>query len=183
LYQNPPSEDNTIRSSGVTEDLIKAGNVAEAVDVPSWIQLLGGSITTAFMVQIASVLPSVDNPSITCNEVYADTVLSGALPVDGGCIQKPDAVGIGVDVDDRLLEKYAIDTPPREPDPDHLMVTTWPDHPTLVTRSRFTLYDLAVNGEVPFYEPGVETQIVPEWNSDDCDELDDSGADYWWLDR
>ena len=88
----------------------KAAAVAEAADVPCWVQM-GGlclGVLAAYSVHLQSTLP---NATLPCDELpfmrVAD-VLQGSLELADGHFTVPDGHGLGVSVDMSVLEKYQV---------------------------------------------------------------------------
>ena len=88
----------------------KAAAVAEAADVPCWVQM-GGlclGVMAAYSVHLQSTLP---NATLPCDELpfmrVAD-VLQGSLEVADGHFTVPDGPGLGVSVDMSVVEKYQV---------------------------------------------------------------------------
>ena len=88
----------------------KAAGVAEADDVPCWVQM-GGlclGVLATYSVHLQSTIP---NATLPCDELpftrVAD-VLQGSLELSDGHFTVPDSPGLGVSVDRSVVEKYQV---------------------------------------------------------------------------
>ncbi len=99
-----------VNLGGSAQQIRKAAALAEAADVPCWIQM-GGlclGVLAAYSVHLQSTLPSATLP---CDELpftrVAD-VLDGGLGIKAGHFLVPDGPGLGVKVDMKVVEKYRV---------------------------------------------------------------------------
>ncbi|NKB71442.1 MAG: hypothetical protein GKR89_30590 [Candidatus Latescibacteria bacterium] len=88
----------------------KAAALAEAADVPCWVQMGGlcTGILAAYSVHLQSTLA---NATLPCDELpftrEAD-VLAGSLALDKGHFTVPEGPGLGVKVDMEVVERYRV---------------------------------------------------------------------------
>ena len=94
--------------SGSTQQVRQSAALAEAADVPCWVQM-GGlclSVLAAYSVHLQSTLPCATLP---CDELphtrIADVVKEG-LPIKDGHFLVPDGPGLGITIDMDVIEKY-----------------------------------------------------------------------------
>jgi L-alanine-DL-glutamate epimerase-like enolase superfamily enzyme len=99
-----------VNLGGSAQQLKKAAAVAEAADVPCWVQM-GGlclGVLAAYSTHVQSTIP---NAILPCDELpftrIAD-VLDGGLVLDKGHFVVPDGPGLGVKLDMKVVEKYRI---------------------------------------------------------------------------
>ena len=99
-----------VNLGGTTEDIRKCAALAEAADVPCWVQM-GGlcySIRAAYSVHVQCTLPSATLP---CDELphtrIADVVKEG-LTIKAGHFPVPEGPGLGITVDMDVIEKYRV---------------------------------------------------------------------------
>ena len=99
-----------VNLGGSAQQLRKAAGLAEAADVPCWVQM-GGlclSVLAAYSVHIQSTLP---NATLPCDELpftrVADVAEEGLLLKDGH-FQVPTGPGLGIKVDMATVEKYRV---------------------------------------------------------------------------
>ncbi|MBI2504489.1 MAG: hypothetical protein HYW07_14800 [Candidatus Latescibacteria bacterium] len=88
----------------------KAAALAEAAQVPCWVQM-GGlclGVLAAYSVHLQSTLP---NATLPCDELpftrVAD-VLEGGLKLEAGHFHVPQGSGLGIKVDMKVVEKYRV---------------------------------------------------------------------------
>ena len=88
----------------------KAAALAEAAQVPCWVQMGGlcTGVLAAYSVQLQSTLP---NATLPCDELpftrIAD-VLEQSLRLEAGHFHVPQGPGLGVKVDLKVVEKYRV---------------------------------------------------------------------------
>ncbi len=88
----------------------KAAALAEAAQVPCWVQMGGlcTGVLAAYSVQLQSTLP---NATLPCDELpftrVAD-VLEQSLRLEAGHFHVPQGPGLGVKVDLKVVEKYRV---------------------------------------------------------------------------
>ncbi|HCR18961.1 MAG TPA: hypothetical protein DIU35_15885 [Candidatus Latescibacteria bacterium] len=99
-----------VNLGGSAQQLKKASAVAEAADVPCWVQM-GGlclGVLAAYSTHVQSTIP---NAILPCDELpftrIAD-VLDGGLVVDNGHFIVPEGPGLGVKLDMSVVEKYRV---------------------------------------------------------------------------
>lgn len=99
-----------VNLGGPAQQVKKAAAVAEAADVPCWVQM-GGlclGVLAAYSVHLQATLP---NATLHCDELpfmrVAD-VLSEGLVLEAGYFAVPEKPGLGVKVDMAVVEKYRV---------------------------------------------------------------------------
>lgn len=96
--------------SGRPQDVIKAAALAEAADMPCWIQM-GGlclGILAAYSVHVQATIP---NATLPCDElpfIREIDVLGGSLVVEEGHFLVPEGPGLGVALDIEAVERYRV---------------------------------------------------------------------------
>ena len=84
-------------------DALQRGFAYSKANIPSVIQLTGGSLITAFALHLGAVLPRVAH-TITLDDNYAEDIAATRIPVIEGCSPVPSGPGLGVEVrEDELL--------------------------------------------------------------------------------
>ena len=130
---------------------------------------MGTGITTAFTVQLGSVLSHAQLPYITCHELWKHDLLKKRLDVVDGYIAVSDQPGLGIAVDEKAIEKYRVDE--CEPSPKRLyrekkriLRVQWPG---VAGKKRVWEFTTEANyqrsfyaGNIPPFERGVELEIV-----------------------
>ena len=99
-----------VNLGGSAPQIRKAAAVAEAANVPCWVQM-GGlclSVLAAYSVHLQSTLP---NATLPCDELpftrVADVVEEG-LQIEKGHFLVPEGPGLGIKVDLKVVEKYRV---------------------------------------------------------------------------
>ena len=99
-----------VHLGGSAAQVRKAAALAEAADVPCWIQMGGlcTGILAAYSVHLQATLP---NATLPCDELpftrEAD-VLAGGLDLSEGHFTVPTGPGLGIEVDMGVIERYRV---------------------------------------------------------------------------
>lgn len=99
-----------VNLGGSAAQVRKAAALAEAADVPCWIQMGGlcTGILAAYSVHLQATLP---NATLPCDELpftrEAD-VLAGGLDLSEGHFTVPTGPGLGIEVDMGVIERYRV---------------------------------------------------------------------------
>ena len=93
---------------GRAQEVKRAAAVAEAGDVPCWVQMGGVclGVMAAYSVHVQCTIP---NATLPCDElpfVREADVLGGSLGLDQGHFLVPQGPGLGVELDMGVVEKY-----------------------------------------------------------------------------
>lgn len=153
---------------GGASRVLRRGHVAAMADLPFWLQLVGTGITAAFSLHFGAVLTHATWPAVNCHQLYTHSLLTEPIVVKDGYAVVPDKPGLGFDIDWDAVERFRVDKPPRRPEPPRLIETAWPDGRKMYFANtgqvNFVL-NPARRGEVPFFERGVTTQLLPDDDS------------------
>jgi len=155
-------------AGGLVGQVRKQDALAAAFNRPFWLQLVGAGLTTAFAVHLGSILSHATLPYITCSELWKKDLLKKRLPVQDGYIQVPDGPGLGVEVDEKAVERFQVDE--GEPTPKEVYRTekrilriVWPAGPRIKRVWEFTeeeKYQIEFyNGSIPGFHPGVHLEV------------------------
>ena len=87
-------------------DALQRGFAYSKANIPSVIQLTGGSLVTAFALHIGAVLPRVAH-TITLDDNYVEDIATARIPVIEGCSPVPSGPGLGVEVREEELLRMA----------------------------------------------------------------------------
>jgi L-alanine-DL-glutamate epimerase-like enolase superfamily enzyme len=95
---------------GSALEIKQAAAVAEAGDVPCWVQMGGVclGVLAAYSVHVQCTIP---NATLPCDElpfVRTADVLDGGLVLEKGHFLVPDGPGLGVKLDLKVVEKYRV---------------------------------------------------------------------------
>jgi galactonate dehydratase len=161
--------------SGGTSHLRDAAALTAAGEAPFWLQLVGTGITAAFSLHCGGVFEQATWPAINCHQLYEHDLLTDSIDVEDGYAAVPDDPGLGYRVDRDALERYAIEKPEARPNPARLIESDWPDGPTIYFAEEEQVNQLLryanVDGNMPYFERGVTTRLVPDDGSEMWREL------------
>ena len=102
-----------VNLGGSAQEVKRAAAVAEAGDVPCWVQMGGVclGVMAAYSVHVQCTIP---NATLPCDElpfVRVDDVLGGSLVLEKGHFLVPEKPGLGVKLDMNVIEKYRVAPP------------------------------------------------------------------------
>ncbi len=157
--------DTYVLGTGGPDRLIREAGFAEFAQLPFWIQNLG-PITGVFWAHVGATMPNNTRGNIICDHLFAETPVANPLAVRDGALVLEDNPGLGIALDHEVIDEYLVDRPTERPEPDRLVRTTWPDREPIYAASGTQLEAMATDGTFPYFEPGVETQLVPDDGSD-----------------
>tara|TARA_B100000949_G_C14173341_1_gene404294 strand:- start:2 stop:892 length:891 start_codon:yes stop_codon:yes gene_type:complete len=156
---------------GCASQLRHINALTAGFDKPYWLQLVGSGITTAYAAHLGSILSHAQLPYITCHELWEHDLLKKRLKVENGYIEVPDKPGLGIEVDEKAIDKYTVD--PDEPTPKtrylqrkRLLRINWPGLGKKKRVWEFT-NEAAYRkefyaGNIPGFERGVSLEIVED---------------------
>ena len=151
---------------------MQAGAVLSAANKAFWLQLVGTGITAAWSLHLAAVLSHARWPAVTCHQLYADQLLREAIVVENGMAAVPDTPGLGVELDEESLQRYATD--PRDkpyPKPGLLIAIRWPAGATSYYAHALQYWDDFLSGRLPLFPSGVRLESIANDGSREWDEL------------
>ncbi|MBM3263798.1 MAG: enolase, partial [candidate division Zixibacteria bacterium] len=111
-FQEPVLHDRTSDAfviGGCAGDTTRHGTLAASFNKPFWLQMVGTGLTTTFAGHIGSVLSHAQLPYITCHELWRDDLVTRPVKVVDGYMDVPDGPGLGVEADEKAIEKYTVD--------------------------------------------------------------------------
>ena len=153
---------------GMVDQMRRQNALAAAFNRPFWLQLVGAGLTTAFASHVGAVLSHAQLPCITCNELWKHDLLDKRQEVRDGYLQVPDGPGLGVEVDEKVVEKYRVDD--GEPTPKdrfrarkRILRVAWPGTGQKKRVWEFTdegeYQKEFYNGSIPGFERGVTLEV------------------------
>lgn len=153
---------------GMLNQMRRQDALASAFNRPFWLQLVGAGCTTAFAAHMGAVLSHAQLPYITCSELWKKDLLKKRLEVRDGYIGVPEGPGLGVAVDEKVLEQYRVDD--AEPTPKtryrakkRILRVVWPAGGQRKRIWEFTdegeYQKEFYNGSIPGFQPGVTLQV------------------------
>jgi L-alanine-DL-glutamate epimerase-like enolase superfamily enzyme len=166
---------------GSARTLLEANAACKIANLPFWLQLTGTGITAAWSLHFGGVLSQAQWPAVNCHQLYTHTLVTEPIVVTNGKASVPDRPGLGYELDQEALVKFKTNKPAERPDPPRMIETTWPDGRRMYLGSHGILNFIlkqANLGNIPYFERGVTTRLVPNDGSSQWKELyDKAGPD------
>ncbi|MGY8822473.1 MAG: mandelate racemase/muconate lactonizing enzyme family protein [Candidatus Latescibacterota bacterium] len=156
---------------GGTSATLQHGILAAAHNKPFWLQLVGTGITTAYAAHLGSVLTHAQLPYITCHELWKSDLLKKPIDIVDGYMAVPQKPGLGVEVDEKAIEKYRVDE--KEPSPKQryrqqkrILRVVWPGTGKNKRVWEFTdeghYQREFYAGNIPGFERGVDLEVLED---------------------
>lgn len=89
--------------------VVQQANICDEANKPFWIQMVGTGVTTSWAAHWGAVLQQAKWPAITCMNIYESQLLTEPIAIRGGFMRVPEAPGLGVTVNQALIDKYRVD--------------------------------------------------------------------------
>ena len=164
------ASDGFVIGSGATE-VRRQATLAAAFNKVFWLQMVGAGITAAYAVHLGATLSHAQLPYITCHELWQHDLLAQRLQVVNGYVAVPDAPGLGVEVDEKAIEKYRVDE--NDPTPTtrykarkRILRISWPasgkQRRVWEFTSELVYQQTFYRGSIPSFEPGVNLEIIED---------------------
>ena len=144
--------------------------MAAVADVPFWIQNLG-PLTAVFWTHVGATTSHNRLPNVHCQNLFAETLLREPIAVEDGLAAVPEAPGLGYEPDPAAVERLRVDRPEEPLDPDRLIVADWPDREPALFATGRQMQDAAIAGDLPYFERGARTRLVPDDGSEAWERL------------
>ena len=147
---------------GGAAQIMEQQAVAAAANKPFWLQLVGAGLTTAWAAHVGSVCSEARWPAITCMNIYESQLLATPLEVRGGYYPVPREPGLGVEVDEAAIERYAVDyTTVKEP--RHFYRYTRSGGETVeIAGNRSAFHGRYRQAGLPIFETGSRLEVVDD---------------------
>lgn len=158
---------------GSASSVRDAASVTAMADRPFWLQLVGTGITAAFSLHCGGAFARAEWPAINCHQLYEHDLLVDSIPVEDGYAPVPEEPGLGHEIDMDAVERFRCEKPKERPNPPRLIESNWPDGPTIYFAEdevNFMIHS-AMDEEMPYFERGVRTRLVPDDGSRAWDEM------------
>ena len=94
---------------GGASAMMKQATICEVANKPFWLQLVGTGLTTTWAAHVGAVCAQARWPAITCMNIYKSPLIKEKIELRGGLYRVPEKPGLGVEVDQKALKKYAVD--------------------------------------------------------------------------
>ena len=130
------------------------------------LQLTGGTLTKAFALHIAAVLPTATGHSIHLDDQYEDDITVERIPVVNGASPVPEGPGLGVEVNEDALAELAAREP--TPVPKHVAVLHLADGHDIFYPSLEAVNVENMTGREEGAIRGLELEL---WDDDGSDEF------------
>jgi hypothetical protein len=145
---------------------LASGWAFAAANTPILLQYVGTGITTAFACHLGAVMPTATLPGVTASHTYEDDLIREPHQMQRGFMKVPQGPGLGVELDEDAVERYA-ETP--EPEwPRHISVVTLPGGIKHYYRNLQQAEALMKQGVDEAFAPGIR---LDEWEDDGSDEF------------
>lgn len=101
---------DAVNMGGNVAGLRKSAAVAEAADLPIWVQIFafGSCVASTFAAHIACTLPNCTMPVDELPHIRIDDLSGGSMDLSNGAITLPEAPGLGVSLDMDAVERHQI---------------------------------------------------------------------------
>jgi L-alanine-DL-glutamate epimerase-like enolase superfamily enzyme len=162
--------DGFVVGGGATA-VVRQARVAEEANKPFWLQLVGTGITTAFAMHLGAVCSHAQWPAVTCLNLYEHQLLTHPLTVQGGFSHVPELPGLGIDVPDEILQRYATTTSTRSRT-RALYVVVRPSGDRTYYASETQYWTDFLTGNQIGFEPGIRLDALPDDGSVDWKNLE-----------
>ena len=106
-------------------DTLARGGALGRANFQAAMQFTGGTLTKALALHMAAVLPTMSGHMITMDDQYEEDITTTRIPVIEGFSLVPEAPGLGVDVDEAAITRFAA-RKPAESNTRHMGVFTLP---------------------------------------------------------
>jgi L-alanine-DL-glutamate epimerase-like enolase superfamily enzyme len=91
---------------GGASAVLRQQALAQAANMPFWLQLVGTGLTTTFAMHLGAVCSHAQWPAVTCLNMYSHHLLSSPIEIKGGYVRVPEEPGLGVTIDEDALRRY-----------------------------------------------------------------------------
>ena len=92
-------------------DTLARGTVCGLANIQTIMQLTGGTLMKALALHMAAVLPSMTGHSINLDDQYEEDITTERIPVIEGFSPVPEGPGLGYEVDEDTLKRFAANKP------------------------------------------------------------------------
>ena len=157
---------------GGASSMMKQAAICEMANKPFWLQLSGTGLTTTWAAHVGAVCAQARWPAITCMNIYQSRLIREKIEVRGGFYRVPEEPGLGVEVDQRVLEKHAVDYTTVSP-PRHLYRYSRANGETVYygCANKSEMHGVYRNDAMPVCEAGARLEPVPDDGTEEFEEL------------
>ena len=147
---------------GGVGNTLTTGFVFGKANIPTIIQITGGTLTQEMALHMAAVLPTHTAHTINLDDQYEEDVTTERIPVIEGSSPVPEGPGLGIEVDEDALARIAANKPIEIP--KHVGILNMPGGHTFYGRSYIS------PGTLTGREEGTIRGIKSELREDDGSE-------------
>lgn len=83
----------------------REATIAQAAQLPVWIQIVGLGITTTYVMHLNAIMPNATMSAITLSCLRANDLVKPSIKMEDGYAVVPDRPGLGVELDEDELER------------------------------------------------------------------------------
>ncbi len=148
---------------------LAAGWVFAAANTPILLQYVGTGITTALACHMGAVMPTATLPGVTASHTYEDDLIVEPHPVQRGFMKVPEGPGLGVELDEDAVARYA--QKPAVDWPRHVSVVSLPGGIKHYYRSLQQAERLMKQGVDESFAPGVRLDEREDDGSEEFDRI------------
>ena len=159
--------DGALCSHESIKSALTSGWAFAAANTPILLQYVGTGITTAFACHLGAVMPTATLPGVTASHTYEDDLIREPHQMQRGFMKVPQGPGLGVELDEDVVERYAQTPEPKWP--RHISVVTLPGGIKHYYRNLQQAEALMKQGVDEAFAPGIRLE---EWEDDGSDEFD-----------
>lgn len=101
---------DAINTQGNVSGLRKSAAVAEAADLPIWVQCFafGCCVASTFAAHLVSTIPNCTMPIDELPHIRVDDLSGGTMDLSNGAINLTDEPGLGIQLDMDAVDKYSV---------------------------------------------------------------------------
>lgn len=121
-------------------DMLSQGTAYGLANVQIIVQLCGGTLMKALALHVAAVLPTATAHTINLDDQYEDDITTERIPVIEGFSPVPEGPGLGYEVDEKALARFAANEP--SVPPKYVGILCLPGGHKIYTRGRAKVKEL-----------------------------------------
>ena len=147
---------------GGASQLTEQGVLAKAANKPFWLQLVGTGITTTWAAHVGSVCKEARWPAITCMNIWESQLLERPIEVHAGYYRVPDGPGLGIEIDEKALRKYAVNYSHVDTVRHIYRYTRAGGESVFIIGNRSTFHGRYTQTGLPICEKGSSIEVIPD---------------------
>lgn len=164
--------DGFVVSGPSPADVFRQSDTAASFHKEVFLQMCGSGITTAWVAHLGSVVEAARLPAVTAMNIYEDDLLAEPLQIRGGHVIVPTLPGLGITVDEELLERLRVPRGSRPEPCRRLLTFRLGDGRTRhYVDTRQLWDDCTTNASMPVQGPGARLSIRMDDSSQAFDDL------------